>query len=1529
MRKILGFLSVLLIVVFLFGTVAFAATPRPFKQKGYDIDVEYYFVQEDMFMYIHDKDNNLLALGLDNEGCLVYGEWNLETGGVKQVLDENGEEYVLGVHAAPASSSAFPIPEIAYTAAEERRRAYDEANEPVELEPAPDAITYEEYIALEAQAKAEGVDFTPAYIQEKQAQLTAQGVFHAMEVGENRDKWNLSLMGYPLHPLLPTKVDAMANPWPGGTATTPRGGKTQKTWMVYIMFEGASKLREDAIQFAPSYWNDAMFSDQEWRPYIDERYFRGEIAMPDKFSLTYALITGNKLHTPNPVTPVASMDAPVFALFNPISQDRAALRTAFMTHTAGMTHQNQNLFAFEHGIYHGSTSHGLWTATGGRYALEPAIDSTGRGGILAVTLSADLNEPYDNANVQGSFGVSGIPTSLTPLRTAAAREAVKQIDMRQFGTFSPSANQWTISQGQVAGGLMMTGYSWEFSAEKCVLGWLPGLWGQSAGGVTIPAADCPPEYNGASVNISLFVCTTHCLDEGRAGQGLDPVLDYWPTRPRQFVVYAHELSHSTLSIADTYDTGAQGRDLSGASYRYPRYIQENFMTTGDTTRIDVVNIPFSGDAAIDPKNWMPGTRYTAAFGNWGVQGISGYVGSTNEDLAARGSGHDGYNLVDLARVIAPKALTEDGHYILRHGDIMKITAGSASPAPGSYMSSGSQHQLFYLSVREDRAYDQVAFDWARDKMLAIQSPTNTTFEGNKSGDLRFSVRNRLANGQPIPAYLAPLRAGGGRQNETAFADSRGGLLITHVDTYRAQSSGTGANATASYGNHVVNVEAHAYPSGIFTQGTASAPYADIHDWGNGSYNASANVTLLDGTFVNMMGRSASKDSHPTTQHMIERFSTDRARGQFIGYDVRVNAGDPADLFNQWGVDEFVNPRLFAGESRVSFENPTSPLTPTAVWAKSLDVKQAHERQRHATGDVVPFAITNVRYYHIDDLANPTIGDPAGTVSCVEFDFAITALNPEIVVDPANLNVGVGVTDNTVKAWVSPDTYPGNREIVWSTNRPDLATVSSTGAITGVASGFATITAALSSDPTIYATCSVYVPVLPTVLSIDPIISSIDVGTSRDLTVLMAPAAADNKNVTWTSSNPAVITVTPTGLHTVTIDAVAGGTAVITVSADAAPNIARSITVTVIVPVSGVTVAPTSATILVGNTQALTPTVAPANATSQDVTWSSNATSIATVSSAGVVTGVSPGAAVITVTTADGGFTATSNITVNPNVINVTGVSLNNTTLTMVMGTTSTLVETVTPPNATNLAVTWSSNSAAATVSGGVVSAVSIGTATITVTTVDGGFNATCLVSVVPIPTTPTYATNVGNVSSASGIAASDLELRNGRVYLKKSLADAIARGLLGVNRVNTEIHPVFTAAVAPNGGVAQISLTVTGEELLALTPDEINLIGMVSGSAGELLGYVNSSSQFDANKFTLLQGGVIYTGLIDPNGVYELLVFIEDGGKFDLDGVANGEVLASLFFASERIGGGGGGCNVFAYLAFALLAVPFVLRRKY
>jgi uncharacterized protein YjdB len=154
------------------------------------------------------------------------------------------------------------------------------------------------------------------------------------------------------------------------------------------------------------------------------------------------------------------------------------------------------------------------------------------------------------------------------------------------------------------------------------------------------------------------------------------------------------------------------------------------------------------------------------------------------------------------------------------------------------------------------------------------------------------------------------------------------------------------------------------------------------------------------------------------------------------------------------------------------------------------------------------------------------------------------------------------------------------------------------------------------------------------------------------------------------------------------------------------------------------------TVGVGTTQTLTVAFTPANAGNKNVSWSSSSNAIATVAN-GVVTGVASGSTTITVTSEDGGFTDTCTVTVQESTISVTGVTLNKSSTSIVAGSAEQLTATVAPSNASNKSVTWaSSNTNYATVtSNGLVQGVAAGSATITVTTVDGSFTAQCTVTV--------------------------------------------------------------------------------------------------------------------------------------------------------------------------------------------------------
>jgi uncharacterized protein YjdB len=172
---------------------------------------------------------------------------------------------------------------------------------------------------------------------------------------------------------------------------------------------------------------------------------------------------------------------------------------------------------------------------------------------------------------------------------------------------------------------------------------------------------------------------------------------------------------------------------------------------------------------------------------------------------------------------------------------------------------------------------------------------------------------------------------------------------------------------------------------------------------------------------------------------------------------------------------------------------------------------------------------------------------------------------------------------------------------------------------------------------------------------------------------------------------------------------------------------------VIYKVTKVELDKTSLTLDVNQSETLTATITPSNATDKSLTWESSDTNIATVDTNGVVTAVAQGSTTITATAADGsGEKATCSVTVKEAAnVPVTSVSLDKTTLELTEGETAQLTATVLPDNATNKAVTWStSNASIATVdANGLVTAVSAGTATITVTTEDGSKTATCEVTV--------------------------------------------------------------------------------------------------------------------------------------------------------------------------------------------------------
>ena len=306
------------------------------------------------------------------------------------------------------------------------------------------------------------------------------------------------------------------------------------------------------------------------------------------------------------------------------------------------------------------------------------------------------------------------------------------------------------------------------------------------------------------------------------------------------------------------------------------------------------------------------------------------------------------------------------------------------------------------------------------------------------------------------------------------------------------------------------------------------------------------------------------------------------------------------------------------------------------------------------------------------------------------------------------------------------------------------------------------------------------------------------GATETLIATVVPSDATNKRVRWSSTNTAVATV-----ENGTVTAVSAGNATITVTTEDGNHTARCevVVVTDPVPVTGVSLSQTKLPLLRGATAKLTATVSPTGATNRKVTWSSNNTTVATVEN-GTVTAVSAGNAIITVTTEDGNHTARCEVVVT-DPIPVSGVTLSQTKLPLLRGATAKLTATVSPADATNKKVRWSSNNTAvAIVENGTIAAVSVGNATITVTTEDGNHTARCEVVVTdPVP--------------AASVTLSQTEL-----ILRKGATAKLTATVLPTDATNKKVRwnsNNTAVAIVESGTVAALSagnatITVTTED---------------------------------------------------------------------------------------------------------------------
>lgn len=310
--------------------------------------------------------------------------------------------------------------------------------------------------------------------------------------------------------------------------------------------------------------------------------------------------------------------------------------------------------------------------------------------------------------------------------------------------------------------------------------------------------------------------------------------------------------------------------------------------------------------------------------------------------------------------------------------------------------------------------------------------------------------------------------------------------------------------------------------------------------------------------------------------------------------------------------------------------------------------------------------------------------------------------------------------------------------------------------------------------------------------------TIAVGDKKTLVATVLPENATDKSVVWRSDNEAVATVDAT---TGEVTGISRGRATIFVTTND-ENYSDSCKLYVRQPVEEISLDQVSISLKEcdDNGVKLTATVLPEDADNQKVVWTSSNKEVALVSNEGVVFGLTPGTAIITATTVEGGFTAECAVTVTE-CVKATGLTLDTDALefSTCENKTYLLTAIVLPEDAENKAVTWSSSDTrVVTVADGLVTPVAAGTATITVATTDGSdLKAECAVTVIECPDA------LDNVTTLDG-----LFVRDGRIVIEQERA------------ADVRIYNAVGQTVAAQDAVMTFELTVPQGVYLVVVGDK-------------------------------------------------------------------------------------------------------------
>ncbi|MBO5214259.1 MAG: family 10 glycosylhydrolase [Clostridia bacterium] len=317
--------------------------------------------------------------------------------------------------------------------------------------------------------------------------------------------------------------------------------------------------------------------------------------------------------------------------------------------------------------------------------------------------------------------------------------------------------------------------------------------------------------------------------------------------------------------------------------------------------------------------------------------------------------------------------------------------------------------------------------------------------------------------------------------------------------------------------------------------------------------------------------------------------------------------------------------------------------------------------------------------------------------------------------------------------LSPVTEPAGvspRRLTWTSSDPSVATVSSSGFVTPVGNGVALITVYGEKGNGI-AHCTVNVSVVSSITFAQEEVV-LPIHRSQQLQYTVEPSEIDVGRLVWSSSDSSVVSVDGNGV----ITAHRGGTATVTLAvADGSVSHSCKVTVTENVPIQGVSFAVTEFVFdSFDDTLILTPIFTPEDTSQRDLAWLSTSPDVATVNpETGEVTPVANGTTTIIVQSVHGDFTASCTVVVDRS-IPVKGISLSVDSYKFKGVNQTYLIRPVFDPvDASNQKIKWTSSdpSVAKVSDQGLVTALKKGTATVKLTTEDGGYTAEFKVTVEP------------------------------------------------------------------------------------------------------------------------------------------------------------------------------------------------------